>query len=131
MDYIKAGIIAGVTFVALDALWLGFVARSFYKEQLGALMRPQTNWWIAGLAYLFMVAGFVWFVYPLMMMERSVFKAIQHGARFGMVLFGAYQCTNYATLAGWPSLLVMIDIIWGGVLYAAASAAVFYLRTFW
>jgi uncharacterized membrane protein len=131
MDYLKAGIVAGVTFAALDALWLGVIARSLYKEQLGALMREQPNWWIAGLVYCFMVAGFLWFVYPQVMMVRSVLNALQYGARFGVVLYGVYQCTNYATLAGWPSTLMIIDTIWGGVVYAAVSAAVYYLRNIW
>ncbi len=131
MDYTKAGIIAGVIFVLLDSVWLGLIARSFYKEQLGTLMRAQPQWWAAGCVYLFMIAGFVWFVFPQVSMVRSVMSAVQYGARFGVVVFGVYECTNYATLAGWPLSLMIIDIIWGGVLYAAASAAVFYLRSFW
>jgi uncharacterized membrane protein len=131
MDYIRAGIIAGLTFVALDAVWLGFIARSLYKEQIGALMRPQPHWLSAACVYVLMIAGFVWFVYPQVMMVRSVVNAVQYGARFGVILFGLYEFTNYATLAGWSSSLVLIDTIWGGVLYAAASAAVFYLRNIW
>jgi uncharacterized membrane protein len=129
MDMIKAGIIAVITFGLMDALWLGVIARSLYKDQLGALMRPQPHWWMTACVYLLMVAGFVWFVFPQVQMTRSLLQALQYGARFGVILYGVYECTNYATLAEWPFKLVIIDTIWGGLLYAVASAAVFYLRT--
>lgn len=133
MDYlcIKAGIVAGITFVALDVLWLGFIARSFYKNQLGTLMRAQPDWFLAACGYIFMVAGFIWFVFPQVQMTRSVLQAMQYGARFGVVLAGFYECTNYAIIAGWPFPLVIIDTIWGGVTYAVVSAVIFYARNVW
>jgi len=131
MDYIKAGLIAGITFVALDALWLGVIAKSLYKKELGALMRPAPQWIAAGCGYLLMIAGFVWFVFPQIQMTRSVLQAIQYGARFGVVLFGVYECTNYSMIVGWPWMLLVVDTIWGGVLYAVASIIVFYLRNIW
>jgi uncharacterized membrane protein len=133
MDFlsIKAGIVAGIIFVALDALWLGLIARSFYKEQLGSLMRDQPDLILALCAYAFMVAGFVWFVFPQVQMTRSILQAIQYGARFGVVVVGIYECTNYSIINGWPFSLLIIDTLWGGVLYAAASAAIFYLRNVW
>lgn len=131
MDYLKAAIIAGVTFITLDGLWIYFVAQSLYRRYLGALMRPQPQWVVAGLAYVLMVAGFIWFVYPQVQMTRSVLQAMQYGARFGIVLFGAYELTNYAILANWPITLMVIDTLWGAFLYAAASVAVFYIRNIW
>lgn len=133
MDYLsfKAGIVAAITFVALDALWLGFIARSFYKNQLGVLMRAQPDWIMAGCAYAFMVAGFVWFVFPQVQMTRSLLQAMQYGARFGVVLVGVYECTNYSMIAGWPFSLVVLDTIWGGIAYAVVSAVIFYMRNVW
>jgi uncharacterized membrane protein len=129
--YIQAGIIAGIIFIALDALWLGVIARSWYKNQLGALMRAEPDWFMAACGYIFMVAGFLWFVFPHVQMTRSVLQAIQYGARFGVVLAGLYECTNYAIIAGWPFPLVIIDTIWGGIAYAVVSAVIFYMRNVW
>lgn len=128
MNMLKAGIIASFVFILMDALWLRVIARSLYKNQMGALLRSQPNWWMAACAYLLMVAGFVWFVFPQVQMTRSIMQVLQCGARFGVILYGVYECTNYAILAEWPLRLVVIDTIWGGLLYAVASAAVFYLR---
>jgi uncharacterized membrane protein len=126
--YVKAGVVAGIVFMALDALWLGVIAKSFYKEQLGSLLTTQPDWLMALCVYIFMIAGFLWFVFPQVQMTRSVLQAMQYGARFGVIVFGVYECTNAAIIAGWPVYVVVIDTIWGGILYAVVSAAVFYLR---
>lgn len=126
--YIKAAVIAGITLVALDALWLGVIARSWYRQQLGSLMRPQPQWFIAGCRYAFMIAGFMWFVYEPVQMTRSLAHAMQYGARFGAVLFGIYECTNYAIIAGWPAPFIIVNMLWGSIVYAVASAALFLLR---
>lgn len=133
MDYLllKAGIAAGTVFIALDALWLGMIARSLYKEQLGSLLTTQPDWLMAFCVYILMILGFIWFVFPQIQMTRSILQAMQYGARFGVVVFGVYECTNAAIIAGWPFYLVLIDTLWGGVLYAVASAAIFYLRNIW
>ena len=46
-----------VAFLALDALWLGLVARTFYREQLGDLLRPDPRWGAAVLFYALFVAA--------------------------------------------------------------------------
>lgn len=128
MNMIKAGIVAALIFGVMDAVWLKVIVRSLYKSQAGILLRPQPNWWMTACVYLLMIAGFVWFVFPQVQMTRSILQALQYGARFGVILYGVYECTNYAALAEWPLQLVVIDTLWGGLLYAMASAAVFYLR---
>lgn len=129
--FLKAGITAGIVFIALDGLWLGVIARSFYKEQLGSLLTTQPDWIMAACTYAFMLAGFLWFVFPQVQMSRSVLQAMQYGARFGVVVFGVYECTNAAIITGWPFYMVIIDTVWGGILYAMASAAIFYARNIW
>jgi uncharacterized membrane protein len=43
-------------------VWLGLVARSFYQQQLGFLMAPRPNWFVAILFYLLFIAGLLFFV---------------------------------------------------------------------
>ena len=39
-------------FFAIDMIWLGFLARGFYRDNLGHLMRPDINWFAALVFYL-------------------------------------------------------------------------------
>lgn len=40
MRYLKLYLVSLVAFLAIDMLWLGLVARSFYQQQLGFIMAP-------------------------------------------------------------------------------------------
>ena len=48
-----------LTLAVVDALWLGIVARTFYRDQLGELMLPVPNLGIAALFYLLFTAAIV------------------------------------------------------------------------
>ena len=52
--------ITALTFFVIDLLWLGVVARSFYRSQLGHLMRPNVNWAAAFAFYVVFVVGIVY-----------------------------------------------------------------------
>ena len=49
-------------FLAVDAVWLGFVAPGFYRDQLGHLLAAEVNWLAAGVFYLLFIAGIQLFV---------------------------------------------------------------------
>ena len=123
MIYIKAYTGALLAFLALDALWLGLVAKSFYASQLGDLMRDKPQFVAAGVFYLAYVAGVVYFaVAPALNAANPLRTAVISGALLGLLAYGTYDMTNYATLKGWPPLLVAVDLAWGTVLTAAAAA---------
>ena len=48
-----------LTLLVCDGIWLGLVARNFYRDQLGALMLPSPNLAVAALFYLFFAAAVV------------------------------------------------------------------------
>ena len=119
--FLKLYAVAFVTFMAIDLVWLGVVARSFYRAQLGPLMRPDVNWVAAVLFYLVFVAGIVVLaVWPAI--ERgSLAQAMALGALFGLVTYAAYDLTNLATLEGFPVRMVVVDMLWGTVLCTSIS----------
>jgi hypothetical protein len=43
-DYLKIYLATLIAFFAIDMLWLGLVARTFYQKYLGFLLAPKTNW---------------------------------------------------------------------------------------
>jgi uncharacterized membrane protein len=49
--YFKLYLILLAAFFAIDMLWLGVVARSFYQQSLGFLMAPSPNWFVAAIIY--------------------------------------------------------------------------------
>ena len=57
-------LIAVPIFFAIDLLWLGVVARDFYQQKLGYLMKPRVDWAAAVVFYLIFIAGIVLFARP-------------------------------------------------------------------
>ena len=119
--------IAFATFCLLDFVWLGFVAKDFYRRQLGFLMTDQVNWWAAILFYLLFIAALVYFVIQPAYEKGNVYHAIFAGAFFGLVTYATYDLTNLATLKNWPLLMTCIDLAWGAVLSSAVSFVTFSL----
>ena len=108
-------------FLGIDALWLGLIARRFYVDQLGALMRDSPNMLAAGGFYLFYVAGIVFFAVAPALAAGSWKTAALNGALLGLIAYGTYDMTNLATLKDWPVTMSAVDLIWGGVLTGASA----------
>ena len=125
--YIKLYLGVLAVFLAVDALWLGLVARIFYQQQLGHLLKASPNWLAALAFYLLFVVGLLVFVVVPAVAAGQLKQAILLGFFFGVVSYATYDLTNLATLEGWPALVVVIDILWGGVLAMTCSVAGFYL----
>jgi uncharacterized membrane protein len=113
---------------ALDFLWLGTVASSLYKKDLGSFLRMsgtdlQPVIWAALLVYIAIPAGIVLFVLPRVSPDNLVLSSLFWGALYGIVVYTIYDMTNYSLLKDWPLRLSLIDICWGGVLNALGTLA--------
>jgi len=109
----------------IDGLWLGVVAREFYKVQLGELLRDKPIWGVAALFYLVHAAGIAIFAVPLSLTSGTWLSALLYGAFFGFCAYGAYDFTNLATLRGWPWTISVVDLAWGTVATAVATLIAF------
>ena len=121
--------IAIVSFILLDALWLGFVMNAFYKRHLAPLARMSGDnlapiWPAAALVYPLLAAGVTVFVLGR---ARTPLEALALGALLGLVIYGVYDLTNYSTLRHWSLTLVMVDIAWGAVLCGSTAWLTAYL----
>ena len=113
--------VAVVAFFVIDIVWLGVVARSFYRAQMGHLMRANINWAAAIVFYLVFVSGIVVLVVWPAIQRQSPGHALVLGALFGLVTYAAYDLTNLATLEGFPLNGALVDLVWGTVLCATVS----------
>lgn len=127
--FLKLYAVAVISFFVIDLIWLGAVARSFYQNQMGHLMRADVNWPAAITFYLIFVAGIIVLAVWPAVERQSLGHAIALGALLGLVAYAAYDLTNLATLEGFPFKVVLVDMIWGTVLCAAVSAVTYLAST--
>ena len=129
-QYATIYVAALVGFLAIDMLWLGVVARGFYRRQLGFLLADQVNWWAAFSFYLLFVAGVLVFAVAPALQAGSLSRALLLGGLLGLLTYGTYDLTNLATVKGWPLLVTLVDLAWGTALTAAVSG-IGYLAGTW
>jgi uncharacterized membrane protein len=124
---IKLFLIALPVFFIIDMAWLVLVAKKFYQQQIGFLMRPDINWVAAIIFYLLFIFGLVTFVILPAIEKHSWVSAVLLGALFGLITYATYDLTNLATLKDWPVMVTIVDLIWGTVLAASISGLTYYI----
>ena len=127
--FIKLYAIALPVFFAIDMIWLGVVAKNFYRAQIGALMKPDVNWTAAIIFYLIFIAGLIVFVIAPALEKGSWTHALLFGALFGFVCYATYDLTNLAVAKDWSLLVTIVDLVWGAVLAASVSIVTYFVAS--
>jgi uncharacterized membrane protein len=122
---IKLFFISVAVFFSIDMVWLGLIAKQFYRRHLGFIMRPDVGWFPAIIFYLLFIAGLVTFVISPALEKHSWLNAVLFGAFFGLVTYSTYDLTNLATLKNWPVIVTVVDLIWGTILSASVSGVTY------
>jgi len=108
-------------FFLIDMVWLGVVAKGFYRKHLGPMLSPKVNWLAAVLFYLLFIVGLLIFaVRPALLRGRPV-EALFLGALLGLISYATYDLTNLAPLKDWPLVVTIVDLVWGTVLGGLVS----------
>ena len=107
----------------LDALWIGWLARSVYQQGLGHLMAQQVQPAAAVAFYLVYGVGLMVFVVAPEGASTTWNRTLRRGALFGFVAYAVYDLTNLATLRDWPLNVALMDMAWGSIASLAAAAS--------
>ncbi len=116
-----------LAFLILDGLWLGLVMKNFYVRQFSQIGRIVDGslapiWPAAAVVYVLLGIGVAALAVPR---ATNLGSAAAFGALFGLVVYGVYDLTNYSTLAQWPAIVTVVDIVWGTIACAIVAMVVF------
>ena len=111
--YIKLYLLTVPVFFAIDILWLGVVARGFYRRQLDFILSDKVYWPAAVVFYLIYIAGILFFAVRPALVSGFWRDAVVLGGLFGFFTYATYDLTNMATIKDWPLAIVLVDILWG------------------
>ncbi len=119
--YLKLYLLTVQVFLAIDMVWLGFVSRDLYQQQLGYILSPTVNWPAAITFYLLFVVGIIYFAVAPALAQGAWWRAAQNGVLFGLFTYVTYDLTNLATLPNWPLTIVLVDTLWGMALCGSVA----------
>jgi len=107
---IKTFFIALLFFFIIDVFWIYFIATPMYKQEVAALMELKIP--PALIFYVIFLLGLIFFVINPNQ-DNSLFNVFLIGAFFGLVTYGTYDLTVYASMNIFSLKLVVADILWG------------------
>jgi uncharacterized membrane protein len=116
---IKTFFIALLFFFIIDVFWIYFVATPMYKQEVGSLMELKVP--PALIFYVVFLLGLIFFVINPNQ-NNTLLNVFLIGAFFGLVTYGTYDLTVYASMNIFSLKLVIADILWGMFLSGAVSA---------
>lgn len=108
---IKKYLLMSLIMVLIDYVYLSLVS-GFFNKQIKLIQGSKIKLDIPStiLCYLFLTLGFYYF---LINKKSTYIDAFL----LGLVIYGVYETTNKAILKDWKWESVIIDTIWGGVLF--------------
>ena len=119
--------LAAIIFLVIDIIWLSFAVKSFYRPNLGDLILDKPVMWAAALFYIIYMLGVAIVIIEPSLQSNDPTKLIFRAFMFGLVAYGTYNLTNMATINGWSSKVVFVDMFWGGFLTSFSSYFGIYL----
>jgi uncharacterized membrane protein len=117
-------LISAIVFITTDFVYLSLI-RGYFENQIKKVQGSAVKFNLLGatLCYMFLIFGINYFIIK----PR---KSVSDAFLLGLVIYGVYETTNYALLSNWSILTVIMDTLWGGILFALTTFIVNKLRVF-
>jgi len=113
-----------VVFLAADVVGITQVIRPVFDRHVGHLLADPFRLGPAAAFYAAYIVGLLYFVsVPALSSGAPGLSVLMNGALLGLLCYGTYEFTNYATLRDWSMQQVAIDTAWGGLLTGFAAWA--------
>lgn len=108
-------LISVIIFLLLDFIYLNFI-KSYFDKQIKLVQGTsiKLNFFAMLLCYILLIFGINYFI---IIPDRSILDAFL----LGIIIYGVYETTNMALFSKWAWQTVLIDTLWGGILFALTT----------
>ena len=108
-------LISAILFIIIDSIYLNLF-KEYFKNQVEKVQGSpiKMNFLGAALCYVFLIAGLNYFIIKPK-------KSVQDAFLLGIVIYGVFETTNYALFKNWSVISVIMDTLWGGILFALTT----------
>ena len=125
MDFKKL-ILSSFVLLGADYLYLSSHS-SYFRSVFEKIQKQYTiNIFAVVLCYIAIVVMLNYFI--IQKYSNTSKAMIRDAFVLGFTTYLIYEATNYATLKNWPLYLVVVDSIWGGILFTTVSYVTLKIR---
>lgn len=115
-------LISSIVLIVIDFAYIRIIKNYFGNQIKNVQGSPmEINYLGAALCYLFLIIGINYFIIK----PR---KSISDAFLLGIIIYGVFETTNLALFKNWSIFTVIIDTLWGGILFASTTFVVNLLR---
>ena len=114
--------ISAIIFVTIDFIYLN-LSKTYLKNQIEKIQKSplKVRFLGAAICYIILIFGLNYFIIEP---KRDVYDAFF----LGILIYGVYDTTNYSLFDNWSLLTVIMDTLWGGILFASTTFLVNKIR---
>jgi uncharacterized membrane protein len=118
---VREVLISIVALLVLDGIYI-YLTHKIFADQIINVQRVVMTLKPLGalVCYILLIAGLNYFI-----IQRN--RSIPEAFFLGLVIYGVYDSTNYATLKKWEANVAIMDTLWGGSLFALTTAITYSL----
>jgi len=117
-------LISSIVFIFIDFFYLNIMKKYFNKQIQDIQGTPiKMNFFATLICYVFLITGLNYFIIKP---KRSVSDAFL----FGIIIYGGFETTNWALFTKWSPLTVIMDTLWGGILFALTTKIIKLINKF-
>jgi len=122
--YVKNVLTPTIVLLLLDSIYL-FFNKKIFEKQIIQIQKTSMQIRFASVVacYLFLISGLWYFIIRT---HKSPIDAFL----LGILVYGVYETTTYATLKNWDLKLVIMDTSWGGVLLGLTTYFTYKINNF-
>jgi len=115
-------IISSIILLVLDTIFIYFMSSTFTSLIYDVQRSPlQINIYGVILCYIIIILGLNYFI-----IQRK--KSVLDAFLLGILVYGVYETTSLALLKKWKPITVIIDTLWGGILFALTTYFTYLLK---
>jgi uncharacterized membrane protein len=114
-------LLISIIFIGLDFIYLSSI-RDLFDSQIKLVQGKgiKINLLAAFLCYISLVFGIYYFIIKE---KKSIFQAFL----LGLVIYTVYEFTNWSLFTDWKLSTVIMDSLWGGVLFMLTTSIIYYV----
>ena len=112
---IKNVLLSLLILVSIDSIYLYFI-KTLFEKHISLIQNSPLNINMHGaiICYIFLVLGLNYFI-------LSTNKGVMDAFILGLVIYAVFESTNLALFKKWPYYFVLVDTLWGGILFALTT----------
>jgi uncharacterized membrane protein len=117
-------LLSAIILIIIDSIYLNLM-KGYFEKQIQSVQGSSVtlNLLSGAICYIFLITGLNYFII-------KPGKSVSEAFLLGIVIYGVYETTNYALLKNWSGLTVVLDTLWGGILFAITTYIIILVRKY-